>query len=1087
MTSFRLVLSNLRFYWRMHAGVLVGTLIAAAILTGALLVGDSVDHSLRRHALLRLGDIHFALDAGNRFFDEELAEGLRERIESGVSTALTLRGMALFTGDEGDKKTQINQVNVIGVDAGFWALGASAPVELGAYETAINERLALALGAGEGDEISLRIAKPDLLSRDAALSSRKEDPSTRALMTVKEILSDEHLGRFSLAANQTTPYNAFVDLPWLQEQVGLSRRANLVLVGNGAAEEQLESALAQSWQPEQVGVRLRGHSAGTVQLETERIFLDPAMADAALELPGAVGTLTYLVNSIAKGDRATPYSFAVAGPAPEGMRDGEAVINRWLAGQLGAGPGDELTVAYYELLASNEFVEKERTFAVHRVAEMDEFVIEKDLAPQFPGLSEVESCADWDIGMPMDEELLKDEANEAYWEEYGQTPKIVLTLAAGQELWGNRFGNLMAVRYSEGGYSEADVREALKNLVDPDDIGLFFVPARRNALDAVAQAMDLGGLFLGMSFFLILSAIILTSLLFVFGVQQRAAEVGTLIALGFRPGRVRRLFLAEAVAIAVVGAAGGAWLGTAYTQILLFALRQYWQGAVAHASIIYHADAGTILEGAAISVVCSLAALSLAMWRQTRRPTRELLAMDFTQDLLAPGRRRLPGWWLPLCGLILSVAVVVYVQVAEVDNVVMPFFGVGSLLLVSGLGFCRFCLARWGAEESEDAPTLLRVAVQNASRRRGRSLSVVALLATGCFLVLAVSTMQEDLASHADERWSGTGGFELFAEATVPLTEDPAARLDEPGVEAVSIRVRDGDDASCLNLNYAQTPRLLGVNVEELSERAAFLPKNVDENFWDLLNKNLPDGVVPALVGDTDTVMWGLKKKVGVERGDVLEYRDEAGRDVSVKLVGALPMRLSVFQGTVLISDEAFTRLYPSEGGFRMFLVDTPADARHETAVRLNAEFDRFGMDAIPAVERLQQFYVVESTYLAMFLVLGGLGMILGSVAMGVVVLRNLVERRREIAMLRAMGFRQGVLFRLFFAEYGLLFLMGLAVGGVAAAVSMVPAVTSSASDISLGLQAAVLGIVVLTGMSCIVLALFIGLGKGGFTALRDE
>lgn len=1087
MGSFRLVLRSLRFYWRTHVGVLVGTLIAAAILTGALLVGDSVDHSLRQHALLRLGKIHFALDAGNRFFDEDLAEGLQEHLEGNVSAALTLRGMALFAGSEGGKRTQINQVNVIGVDAGFWEFGPGAAVELGAYETAINERLALALGVGAGDEISLRVAKPDLLSRDAALSSRAEEPSTRALMTVEEVLPDEHLGRFSLAANQATPYNAFVNLEWLQEQVELSQRANLVLVGAGATQNELEQTLSHSWQPEHVGVRLRRHSNDTLQLETDHIFLDPAMADAALKIPGAAGTLTYLVNSISKGDRSTPYSFAVAGPAPEGMQDDEVVINRWLADQLGAVPGDELTVAYYELLPSNEFVEKERAFAVHRVAEMDEFVIEKDLAPQFPGLSDVESCADWDIGMPMNEELLKDAPNEVYWEEYGQTPKIVLTLAAGQELWGNRFGNLMAVRYSASTYSETEIREALTSLVDPGDIGLFFVPVRQNALDAVSQAMDLGGLFLGMSFFLIISAIILTSLLFVFGVQQRATEVGILIALGFRPGRVRRLFLAEAVVIAVLGAVGGAWLGTAYTRVLLFALSRFWQGAVAHASIMYHADAGTIFEGAGISVVCSLAALSVAMWRQTRHPARELLAMDFTQDLLKPGRRRLPGWWLPVCGLVLSVSLVVYVQVAEVDNVVLPFFGVGSLLLVSGLAFCRSCLARWGAEKGEDPPTLWKVALHNASRRRGRSLSVVALLATGSFLVLAVSTMQEDLASHAGERWSGTGGFELFAEATVPLTENPAARLDEPGLEAVSIRVRDGDDASCLNLNHAQTPRLLGVNVQELSEKAAFLPRDTDENLWDLLNLSLPDGVVPALVGDTDTLMWGLKKKVGVERGDVLEYRDDAGRDVSVKLVGALPMRLSVFQGTILISDEAFTRLYPSEDGFRMFLIDTPPETQHETATRLNTEFDRFGIDAVPAVERLQQFYVVESTYLAMFLVLGGLGMILGSAAMGVVVLRNLLERRREIAMLRAVGFRQRVLFRIFLTEYGLLLFMGLAVGGVAAAVSMVPAVTSSASDISLGLQAAVLGVVVLTGAGCIALAVLVGLGKGDLTALRDE
>jgi hypothetical protein len=85
------------------------------------------------------------------------------------------------------------------------------------------------------------------------------------------------------------------------------------------------------------------------------------------------------------------------------------------------------------------------------------------------------------------------------------------------------------------------------------------------------------------------------------------------------------------------------------------------------------------------------------------------------------------------------------------------------------------------------------------------------------------------------------------------------------------------------------------------------------------------------------------------------------------------------------------------------------------------------------------------------------------------------------------MGFGQAVVFRILVTEYGLLLFMGLAIGAVAAAVSMVPAVTSSASNISPITQAAVLGVIVLTGAGCIALALFAGLGGEEFAALRDE
>ena len=132
------------------------------------------------------------------------------------------------------------------------------------------------------------------------------------------------------------------------------------------------------------------------------------------------------------------------------MKDGEAVINRWLADQLDAQPGDAIDVAYYELGVANAFIEKRRSFTVHGIIDMDAAAVEAALMPEFPGLSDVEQCADWDIGMPMDETLLADKANEDYWNAYHQTPKLLATLAAGQAMWGNRFGNLMTVRFPKG-------------------------------------------------------------------------------------------------------------------------------------------------------------------------------------------------------------------------------------------------------------------------------------------------------------------------------------------------------------------------------------------------------------------------------------------------------------------------------------------------------------------------------------------------------------------------------------------------------------------------------------------------------------
>ena len=116
---FGLALRGIRFYWRTHLGVLAGAVLASAVLTGALLVGDSVDHSLSTFANLRLAHIDFAMNTQTQFFQESLGDALAEEIGVNFASVLQLRGMAIYQGDTANDREQINQVQVLGVDAQF--------------------------------------------------------------------------------------------------------------------------------------------------------------------------------------------------------------------------------------------------------------------------------------------------------------------------------------------------------------------------------------------------------------------------------------------------------------------------------------------------------------------------------------------------------------------------------------------------------------------------------------------------------------------------------------------------------------------------------------------------------------------------------------------------------------------------------------------------------------------------------------------------------------------------------------------------------------------------------------------------------
>jgi hypothetical protein len=312
--------------------------------------------------------------------------------------------------------------------------------------------------------------------------------------------------------------------------------------------------------------------------------------------------------------------------------------------------------------------------------------------------------------------------------------------------------------------------------------------------------------------------------------------------------------------------------------------------------------------------------------------------------------------------------------------------------------------------------------------------------------------------------------------------------LDEDvleGVEVVQLRVRDGDDASCFNLNRAQRPRLLAVRPEQLQMRGAFRFIDVvegakREDAWDLLARDEGRDIVLA-IGDYATVIWALGKSVGEE----LEYSDEKGRSFKLRIVGML--KNSILQGSLLIGEDEFVRRFPSEDGHRMFLVDTPAEKTNEVTDRLSYMLRDFGMELTPARQRLAAFSAVENTYLSIFQLLGGLGLVLGSVGLGLVVLRNVLERRGELAMLRAVGLSRESLKQAVFYEHLGLMLCGLVCGVVAALVAVCPALKSPGAQVPYFSLTITVAAIAISGLLWIRIATAFALSGKLLDALRNE
>src|SRR5690606_37050669 len=109
-----------------------------------------------------------------------------------------------------------------------------------------------------------------------------------------------------------------------------------------------------------------------------------------------------------------------------------------------------------------------------------------------------------------------DDRDQKYWEEHQGTPKAFVRLATGQDLWRNRFGTLTAIRTSKERGQQLE-RDLLPS-IDPKRLNLSFQDLRGPALAAGVPATDFGSLYLGLSFFLILAALLLAAMMFAFGV-----------------------------------------------------------------------------------------------------------------------------------------------------------------------------------------------------------------------------------------------------------------------------------------------------------------------------------------------------------------------------------------------------------------------------------------------------------------------------------------------------------------------------------------------------------------------------------------
>ena len=1143
MRTATLLKRSLTYYWRTNLAVVSGVAIAVAVLAGALLVGDSVRASLRDLFLLRLGNADHVISSSG-FFREQLADDLQlhSRFPDAFRAACPLIALEGLITHQGSGRRG-SGVRVYGVDERFWKFhGIPATQQpLGDREAFLSSALARELGSKTGDSVLVRVQQPQAIPAEW-LHGRKGSVGRTARFAVRKVLPASHLGEFSIHPEQGQVRAVFLPLQRLQRELELEGKVNTILVSerssgpgrsNVAKPELLARLLKDTFALEDVGIKLRVlDKQRCLVLESDSGLIRDSLAQAARATANLLGMrtsaiLTYLANSIRSSPREIPYSLVAAmdresyeelypgepqrAPLPRALLP-PIVLNTWAARDLGARPGQIVSLEYYVWKEQGRLLTHNAQFQLAGIVPMEGAAADPELAPQYPGITDSDNLQDWDPPFPIDLGRIRPR-DEQYWDQYRTTPKAFILLEKGQQLWQSRFGKLTSLRLFPANEAAAPAappaasqlraalesyQKSLKAALDPIQVGFSIYPVRAQGLEASRGATDFGEYFFYFSFFLVISALLLTGLFFRLGVEQRLAEIGTLRAVGFRVGKIRGLFLKEGITLATAGSLLGLAGAMTFGWLIMHGLRTWWADAVGTRLLTLHISSTSLALGGLGGI---LAASFSSAWtlRSLQPVTPRGLLTGTTQTAGSTASKSKRAFWLGVALTLVGCALLLGASrnwIGQVDG----FFGAGILLLAALLFYQWGWLVRdrRALLSGSGAQGISQLGFRNATHRPGRSILCIALIASATFIIVAVGAFRRSEQVALDPK-SGTGGFPLLAESLLPVHYDLNTESGKEGanlslreiseleqVTFVPFRLKPGDDASCLNLYRPQNPRILAVP-RAFIHRARFsfqdslasTPEE-KENPWLLLEAEQDDEAIPAIV-DANSMTYVLHLKLG----DEFVLYGETDRPLRMRVVGALAD--SVFQRELLISEKHFLRLFPDRQGYRLFLLDVPPQQAEQVTGLLEEALADSGFDIVRTEDLLAGFHRVENTYISTFQTLGGLGLLLGTLGLAAVLLRNVLERRRELALLRALGYRLADLGLLVIAENALLLCCGVVSGALCALLAIAPPFFARSSHLPIPSLGLMLLAVLVTGLAASVLATVAALRSPLLPALRAE
>ena len=1058
---------NLLYHKFATASLIILLACLIATLAGSFWVGDSIRQGLKQIAQRHAASVDYLLQVPDGFVTYDLSQKLNQHPKLKAAGALVTSGSLYLKGGS----LSFPFIQVLGIDEGFLKLsnhlehlekvkGGKDSPKLSSKEKEIianhlkdpgdrvrgwaNQKLIDLLETSKsGPSTSstsstsapsyfLRLPKKGYLPLGVVWGRTKEDTVSLPLKEIR-LFPVASLRDFQLENSPGAVPTLFVPLKTLQALFQQEANINSVLVQTQeeVSRRGLGSLINDIKTFADLGFYYDTNLAHHLLVKNHSLFLSDEVVSKILGgFPQAQPHFTWLVNKMTHG-HTTPYSM-VSGTTAFDLNPAEIAIHPWLADSEKVKVGDTLDLEYFFLNPNGELSLSNHSFTVAKILRPQE-TFPSSLMPDFPGLSEMESTANWSPGFEVDFSLIRDK-DEQYWKEHRGSPKAFIPLETSKSLWKNPYGHATSIAIPlKGGApapSTAEIVKKIAGVLDFQDVGWRLLSHQNRLLRGSEGSVDFSQLFLSLGFFLILSLYILCWQFISGQREKRKGEYRLQSLMGFRALHLAHRFRLELLVIFLLALPLGVLMGYGYNRLLLFSLNSIWKGA-----LITQTPSAAIQPQTLIIVLGLSVAVLLSLLLQSSYSLKKKLLQEHFAFAAKAKPQKSPRAFFLLWGKYAPVVMVLIFlgQVSQIAFTSIPL--TPAVYVGSSLGFLLFFFLylnrRWSSGRRSDF-------VFRANRQQ--NLTVAMGLTLAIFLIITVSGNKKVLPA-TDLNPSGPrGGFSQFIELSLPLPYKVLSELElPPGVHIHPLPKVSRDDASCLNINQANKPSILGISPMDfhsnnrltiIDTTYALEGSNGKAGWLKLQQRDL--GYLPAFI-DQNVLQWGIKKSLG----EVLVYSNRRGKAVPIKIVGVL--NNTIFQGSLLVDGEQLFPLFPEATGYQTLLVSGRGAEVKELGSYLDFRLRKYGPRRESSLERLNRFYGVENTYLAIFGYLGMAAILIGLVTFSVLISKSLNDNKSQLKMMKRLGFSNRSLKKMLWRDYGEIMFLAIIGGSLASFSALVP------------------------------------------------